>query len=787
MSRTSAAAPPVALIDVVRGYCARGWCVIPIPYKEKRPLLHDWSRVRLDESALVEFFKDPRQNIGVLLGTPSGGLVDIDLDVPEAIALADAFLPDTPSRFGRSSKRASHRLYLTSAPLKTRKFQDVEKIGSSETAMLVELRSTGAQTVFPASVHPSGEPIEWDSNGEPARVDGAQLLESVKYLAIAAFLGRHWPDQGTRHDAALAAAGLLLSAGLDEEIVCRIVVGAARVAKDEELRDRERAVRSTADSFRAHEVITGAPALKRLLRGDTGQVVDRLTVWLRDEPGIWPEPQDIPKGLVLVPPLDRCLLPPVLADWVCDIAERTQCPVDFVAIGAITAVATVVGRKVGIRPKRQDDWTVVPNLWGMIVGPPGVQKTPALVEAMRPLRRLVHEAEVTYQKELGKYQATVTELEVRRDVLKARLRTAVKRDIDTESIKSELLAMSADEPPRERRYLTHDTTIEKLGELLNENPNGLLVYRDELSGFLVSMDRQGHEGDRSFYNEAWNGAGPFDYDRIGRGTLHIKAACVSVLGSIQPGPLGAYLQEAFAGAGADGFIQRFQLAVYPDVPTVWRNVDRWPDSEAKTRVFDTFKALDELDVLALGAAQDKYDDIPFLRFAGEAQDVFDEWRTDLEARVRSDEEHPVILSHLGKYRSLMPSLALLLHLVDAVGRDGAEGAAVVSLHAARCAAAWCDYLEAHARRIYQSVTARAETSASILAARIRAGKLPDLFTPREVTKKGWAGLTTTAEVAAALDLLEELHWVRREEIRPTIGGGRPSVRFHVNPYVKSTP
>ena len=54
----------------------------------------------------------------------------------------------------------------------------------------------------------------------------------------------------------------------------------------------------------------------------------------------------------------------------------------------MVAYASVVGRKVAIRPKRRDDWTVVPNLWGTIIGRPGTLKSPALQEALRPLSLL---------------------------------------------------------------------------------------------------------------------------------------------------------------------------------------------------------------------------------------------------------------------------------------------------------------------------------------------------------------------------------------------------------------
>ncbi len=118
--------------------------------------------------------------------------------------------------------------------------------------------------------------------------------------------------------------------------------------------------------------------------------------------------------------------------------------------------------------------------------------------------------------------------------------------------------------PHERRYSTNDSTVEKLGELLADNPNGLLVFRDELSGWLKSMDRDGHESDRSFYLEAWAGNGDFTYDRIGRGTIQIEAACVSVLGGIQPGPLSEYVVSASRnGRGADGLLQRFPITGVP--------------------------------------------------------------------------------------------------------------------------------------------------------------------------------------------------------------------------------
>ena len=103
------------------------------------------------------------------------------------------------------------------------------------------------------------------------------------------------------------------------------------------------------------------------------------------KPDEWPDPAELPEGLPAVQPFDPILLPENLRPWITDTAARMQVPLDFPAIASMVALGSVVGRKMGIRPKRRDDWTVIPNLFGGIVGRPGLLKTPALQEACRPL------------------------------------------------------------------------------------------------------------------------------------------------------------------------------------------------------------------------------------------------------------------------------------------------------------------------------------------------------------------------------------------------------------------
>ena len=141
----------------------------------------------------------------------------------------------------------------------------------------------------------------------------------------------------------------------------------------------------------------------------------------------------------------------------------------------------------------------------------------------------------------------------------------------------------------------------------------------------------------------WAGDGRFTVDRIARGTLDIPACCVSIIGTVQPGPLQSYLfQLAAGGAGDDGLLPRFQLLVWPDVPPTWQNVDRWPDKAAKQRAYEVFDRLADLDPSTVGAEQDDDDGLPFLRFDSNAQAAFDEWRGDLERTLRSGTLAPAL-------------------------------------------------------------------------------------------------------------------------------------------------
>jgi replicative DNA helicase len=186
--------------DSALAYQAKGWRPVPIGPGSKVPHdlssglpLNDWASYEPDAAAL-EAWRAKGFGVGVVLGEASGGLVDVDLDAPEAAGLAADFLPPTGAVFGRASKPSSHWLYVARGA-GLRRFAD----GASRS--LVELRGAGGQTVFPPTVHPSGEPIAWEgASVEPAEIGAAELGRAVTALAVGCLLERQAPgvDRGER-------------------------------------------------------------------------------------------------------------------------------------------------------------------------------------------------------------------------------------------------------------------------------------------------------------------------------------------------------------------------------------------------------------------------------------------------------------------------------------------------------------------------------------------------------------------------------------------------------------
>ncbi len=486
----------------------------------------------------------------------------------------------------------------------------------------------------------------------------------------------------------------------------------------------------------------------------------------------WPVPAELGDELLPVPAFELELLPPSFRGLVEDISERMQAPPDYAAAATIVALAGCVNRRAVIIPKQEDkSWRVVPNLWGAIVAPPGMMKSPILRAVTMPLAQIEEKWRLEFENAYGDFEIAKEQKELCLQAWREQYKQAVKKGEDTPIQPDRKLCS-----PSQRRLVLTDATFEKLHEILAQNPAGVLVIRDELTGWLSELGRLGREGERAFFLQAWNGDAGFTVDRIGRGSIHVPAVCVSLVGNIQPTRLRSYLSDAIEGGPTDdGLFQRFQILVWPDLPGRWQLVDRPANLLAVQTAERVFFMLAELPV----------DDPVLMCFSPEAQQLFFEWLRELEQKVRGDSGlAAALVAHLAKYRSLMPSLAGLFELADLAASDNLSNKEIpISVEHAKQAAALCDFFELHARRVYACVISPETRSAREFARHIKSGDLPYAFTTRSMYLKGWASLDTPDRVRGALALLEEAGWVCRAELPSSPAGGRPSEMWIVSPKV----
>ena len=623
----------------------------------------------------------------------------------------------------------------------------------------IDVRAEGGYIIAPPSNHASGGMYEWAEERGPSDVE---ILPAPEWLLL---LLRNKPKpvkvdeeevgsfkEGARNSSVTRVAGTLRSHGLSGQSLVAALHAVNKNSCKPPLSDSE--VESIAQSISKYPNHSATP----------------LT---------WSEIKDLPQMSLQAPALDIKMIPSPLRKWAVDVCERMQVSLDFLIPPAIVAASSVIGRQLAMRPKEHDSFEVVPNLWGAVVAPPSTLKSPALTEALSPVYELIRIAASDYENVKFDAEMEVVAIESELKNLEKQLQKnrGENRDQLLELVREKKQKL-AQVQPKERRFISNDPTIEKLAELQRDNPTGILVYRDELTGFLFGLEKPGHESDRSFYLEGWNGNGRFRVDRIGRGSIPVHGMCLSLLGGIQPSRLKQYIHDVVSNAaGNDGFIQRFQLLIYPEQRKQWTRVDRLPLSAEKDRVNKVFRELADLDNLALQAVCDDENQIPFLKFSAEAQVIYNEWIEKLENRLLNhDSESEAMQTHLGKYRSLMPSLSLIFHLLNFSDHKMTE--ARIHPSVARLAIKWCDYLEGHARKVYGLLGELQLDSSKAFVKKVNEGRIKDGDSLRDIYRHNWSHLKTVKDVDAAIALLKDHGWVQTQFL-PT--GGAPTEVIRINP------
>jgi hypothetical protein len=731
-------------------YLRLGLAPIPVPHRSKDPGYPGWQNTRATEAELARMFpQGEARNLGVLNGGPSRNHHDVDLDCDEALAAAPLLLPPTGWVFGRPSAPGSHRIYVTDRPLGAAQVAYKGPDGK----VLVELRGTGGLTVYPPSSHKeTGEPIAWQVFTEPAEVLLADLERDVAALAAAALLARHWPEKGSRDDAALALSGGLTRAGWAAEDVSRFLAAVATAAGDDEVRMRAAKPGGTARRLEDGKTVRGWPRFAQLLGPEGARVVQLARGWLGlpGAPGGAEKPTT--RFLAIPPyrPFPVKALPSPLREYVEHGSRALRCDPAYLALPGLAVCAGLIGdsRAIRLRPT----WTEPCVVWATPVSGSGTMKSPGFKLVVNPLWVVQRRLRRAYQQQMKDYQ-----------------RALKQSGGDDEGL----------EKPVRRQLVVSDTTIEALTALLEDSGRGVLLAREELSGWLGSFARyKSQRGSSDLPN--WlelHGAGTISYERKtgDRPSVFLPRALASVTGTIQP--------EVLAGALANrdlvnsGLLARMLLAMPDRQKKVWSEEAIDPDVEqAYLRLIDALQGL-EGDSGPEGQAEPHV-----LRLSPEGREAFiafyREW-AEAQAEVEGE-----MATALAKLEAAAGRLALVHHVVTHAGLDQDDHCPVGPV-SVKAGATLCRWLAYEARRIY-AVLAESEEQRAVRRLvefiRARGGSI----TTRALQHSNSRKYLSSDEAEAALEALAQAGLGRWLDPPAGPKGGQAARAFVLQPTADTT-
>lgn len=445
--------------------------------------------------------------------------------------------------------------------------------------------------------------------------------------------------------------------------------------------------------------------------------------------------------------------PEVVREYVQTHAAAAGYDESFIALAILAALAAVIGNARRIR--LNSSWQQPSILWIVIVGESGTMKSPAIADALRPLREIQSRL---FAEDKVKQQVYQTDL----------------REYNHE-IKSSRRSRTADGPPPTppekpvcKRLIVEDITIESLAQKLAENPRGLIVVRDELSGWFAfgRYKKGGGKDDVARWLQLFD-AGELIVDRKVDGTTYIPKASCSICGGIQPGILSRVIGEEHR---ENGLLQRF-LLTYPP-----RRAKRWRDTEidpvvvrAGSMLFEALYQL-EMDVDSDGNASPR--EVPL---TPEARAI---WASYVDRHGQDQTNYTgEKAAAFSKLEACAARIALVIHVVRTVSEPPGQVSESIDTQSISAGIALADWFRDETLRVYDILRESDEEA--------------DLRTVRElierrggtVSFRDWQRLRshrTSADAREELSVLVDAGEAEWYDIPAGVKSGRPSkgVRSH---------
>lgn len=488
-----------------------------------------------------------------------------------------------------------------------------------------------------------------------------------------------------------------------------------------------------------------------------------------DEP--WPDPDLslIAAEPIPPPPVPANVLPPRWAAWTMDAAEGAGAPHAFTVCATLSATGALIGNSRWASP--WDPWREPPAINVALVGRPSSGKSPAQDQVVALLTRIEAALNTDIEDRRREAKRLETETKERIKLWESEVRDAAKLGNPAPALPAGLRNPA---PVERRRVYSTEPTVEKAGRLSASNPRGLLLQRDELAGWLASMDRYAATagGDRPFWLQAYGGRA-WTPDRVkdGDDEVHIPHLLWSILGTIQPDRVASLLM----GGDDDGLSSRF-LYCWP-APLPPRRPDRVADAEG---AFARLMRLRMMDWPEAPAPR-------VVRFSPSAAAVIQEWRC--EAAKMEGEASGLMLSWIGKLPGLAVRLALILELLAwSETPDGTPEPVEIGEHAAVAAITFLvDFALPMARRTFGAAALpEAERDARRLARwLLKQNPVPESVNAKALRRMAdGPAIPDSARMDAALAELAAAGWCRPAPIRAGDTAGRARKDWALNPALR---
>ena len=469
-------------------------------------------------------------------------------------------------------------------------------------------------------------------------------------------------------------------------------------------------------------------------------------------------------GIEQFKPFPTDWLPEPVQSFVVKGAAAIGCDSSYLALPLLTALAAAIGNARRIQLKQ--GWSAPAIIWTAIVGESGTAKTPAFKLVMQPVRNRQRKSLEFHDSAMEDYKSDLA--------IYDKQFSAWKRDQKTGGPPPQ-----KPEPPPSERFIVSDVTVEAIAPLLQANPRGLLLSRDELAGWIGSFDRYtGGKGsaDAAHWLSMHNGEEIVVDRKTGNPpTICVPMASVSVTGGIQP----AILDRALGIEHREsGLAARILLTCPPRKPKRWTEADIDPADEAVlARLFDRLYQLQfsqvengNLQPVVIGMLPDAK--LAWTEYYNQhAQEQID-LSGDLSAAWSKLEEYAA-------------RLALVLHYVRwAAGDAEAQIADAIDADSMRAGIVLAQWFKSEARRVYALLSESDEDhdQRRLIEWIERKGKP---VTVREV-QQGHRQYRTAQDAEAALEQLAKAGCGQWHDAPPGPKGGRPSHVFRLSTASTST-